>query len=310
MSSDDTSVPPKITTLVIDGKNMAMRSWYAFRGQLSVEGLGSTSLIHGSLAELFRYVAKYRPERTIITWDQKSVFRRKLWAGYKNRVSRLDDQAFSDLNYQMKIFREALTNLAVCQVECEGVEGDDLVALAVMNKSWRPTLIVSTDGDFWQLIREGVWIYDPRKKIHLGLPGFSRETGFDSPEHHLAFKCLKGDAGDGVPPVMNRLQEKNAKILARTLTFPEDITRITETAMGLDCQDLWVKHPDGDLAWPLLARNFRLVSLIAAVMMQKQSLSKVTFDFPKPNYDGFMSFCVKYKLSVVAKAYGEVCQYL
>jgi hypothetical protein len=109
---------------------------------------------------------------------------------------------------------------------------------------------------------------------------------------------------------MNRLQEKKAKVLARTLTFPEDITRVTETAQGLDCLDLWAIHPDGDLAWPLLARNFRLVSLIAAVMMQKQALSKVTFDFPKPNYDGFMSFCAKYKLSVVAKAYGEVCQYL
>jgi 5'-3' exonuclease len=304
MSSDDASVLPKIKTLIIDGKNLAMRSWYAYQGQLSVEGLGSTNLIHGSLAELFRHVAKYRPERTIITWDEKSAFRRKLWAGYKVRTSKLGPVQFNDIDYQMSIFREALGNLAVSQVQCTDVEGDDLVALAVMNSTWRPALVVSTDRDFWQLIREGVWIYDPRKKFHLGLTGFSRLTGFDSPGHYLAFKCLRGDPGDGVPPAVNRMGESKAKKLSRDLHLPS-LDQLREVS---DMQSMTF---NGDAETERnLARNFKLVSLHAALFIQKHALAEVTFDFPTPDYDGFMSFCAKYKLSVVAKAYGEVCQYL
>lgn len=284
-----------------------MRSFYAYSQALSAAG-EQTNLLHGSFLELFKHVKQFTPRRTILTWDSRSTFRQALWAGYKARKvgSGLTSQQFSSYNRQMAIFHEGLQYLNILQYANDGVEGDDLIALCTLQAENRPAVIVSTDRDFWQLIQAGVELYNPRTKSLLGLSGFTSETGFDSPAHHLAFKCIKGDAGDGVPPLLKRLGESKAKEFARLLTFPEEISRISETSQGLDCPPLWEKHLQQDLGWQELARNFKLLSLYAAVMIQKDILSRLKPLRGQRNYDRFMKFCQHYELNMVAKAYGEV----
>jgi len=293
---------PRCKTLVIDGKNLTVRSFFAYPGTLSADG-HTTNLLHGSFLELFKHVKMFQPATTIVTWDSKSVFRRVIHAGYKaGKRGTMSDVQFASFTVQQKIFEEGLTALGVCQMKVEGVEGDDLVALMVIIPENRPAVIISTDRDFWQLVRgDQVTIYDPRKKMLLAGSSFSMATGFDSPEHHLAFKVIKGDKGDGVPPAVIRMGEKKAIEAARHLKLMRADELVTRDPGGW----LAVEFEGFDAA--LIVRNFKLISLHAAVMYQLPQLVHLRDAIPpKPNWKRFLTFCQKYKLEMVAKAYGEV----
>lgn len=292
----------KCRCLVLDGKNLTIRSFFAYPGTLSADG-HATNLLHGSFLELFKHVKMFQPASTVVTWDSKSVFRRAIYAGYKaGKRGTMSDGQFKSFTVQQHIFEEGLTALGVVQMKVEGVEGDDLVAFTVIIPENRPAVIISTDRDFWQLVRgEQVTIYDPRKKTLLTGASFSMATGFDSPEHHLAFKVLKGDPGDGVPPAVIRMGEKKAIEAGRHLKLMRADELITH-----DPGSWLAVHFDGFDA-ELIIRNFKLISLHAAVMYQlPQLLHLRDITPPKPNWQRFLTFCKKYKLSVVAKAYGEV----
>lgn len=292
----------KCKTLVIDGKNLTVRSFFAYPGTLSASG-HLTNLMHGSFLELFKHVKMFQPEKTIVTWDSKSAFRRDVYSGYKaGKRGMMTDVQFESFSVQQIIFEEGLESLGVLQVKVDGVEGDDLVAFMVIIPENRPAVIISTDRDFWQLIRgDLVTIYDPRKKALLAGASFSMATGFDSPEHHLAFKVLKGDPGDGVPPAVIRMGEKKAIELAKQFKLPP-LDKVSDTF------DNWGLRDYGDLEFSKrCARNFKLVCLHYANVVQIEKL--VSFReaiAPKPNWKRFLTFCQKYQLEMVMKAYGEV----
>jgi len=298
----------RVKTLVIDGRNLTIRSFFAYPGTLSADG-HTTNLLHGSFLELFKHVKMFQPAKTVVTWDSKSTFRRGVYAGYKaGKRGTMSDVQFASFTVQQQIFEEGLTALGVCQMKVEGVEGDDLVAFTVIIPENRPAVIISTDRDFWQLVRgDQVRIYDPRKKSLLAGASFSMATGFDSPEHHLAFKVLKGDPGDGVPPAVIRMGEKKAIEMARTFRLPnldgESLRYGTGEYFAMTLQD--------DDLGGRCSRNYQLVSLHYAVMEQMQQLVHLReVQAPKPNWQRFLTFCKKYRLAVVAKAYGEVDRWI
>lgn len=294
-------------TLVFDGRNLTVRSFFAYPEALGVSGQG-TNLIHGALLEIFKFVQMFQPDKTVIAWDSrtKSVWRRQIYAEYKTaKRSSLSESQLKNLDRQQKIVREAIDNLAIQQFEVEGVEGDDLVALAVIMPESRPAVIVSTDRDFWQMVRgDQVKVYDPRKKFLLAGSTFHQHTGFDSPEHHLAFKVLKGDPGDGVPPAVKRMGEPKAKELAKKIIFPSIMENPdTFYNWGVPTDDL-------DLI-KRCSRNFKLISLHAAVVGQSaQIVHLMDRKVPKRDWDRFIKFCSKYELRNVAKAYTEVDKFI
>jgi 5'-3' exonuclease len=295
---------PRCKTLVIDGKNLTVRSFFAYPGTLSADG-HTTNLLHGSFLELFKHVKMFQPATTIVTWDSKSVFRREVYAGYKaGKRGTMTDVQFASFTVQHQIFEEGLTALGVCQMKVEGVEGDDLVAFTVIIPENRPAVIISTDRDFWQLVRgDQVTLYDPRKKTLLAGSSFSMATGFDSPEHHLAFKVLKGDKGDGVPPAVIRMGEKKAIEMAKTFKLP----RLDGDSLRYGPTEYFAVTLGDDDLGGRCSRNYQLVSLHYAVMEQMTKLAPLREAVvPKPNWKRFLTFCQKYKLEMVAKAYGEV----
>jgi len=292
----------KTSTLVVDSKNLIMRNFLAYPRWLAAEGGERTSMIHGSFLELFRQIRMFEPERIVATWDSPSIFRRKLLPTYKlgkdgQRRGAMTEKDYANFTGQLKIFREGLAALGVVEVKVEGVEGDDLVALATITKRLRPITIASTDHDFWQLVRDDVQIYDPRTKTCCTMENFPKFTGFDSPEHHLAFKVIKGDPGDSVPTAIPRLGEEKAKVLARQLQLPKSVL-LDELIMNIE------PFRTREIS-DALARNFKLVSLHAAVMIQSTLLSGVTFPETKGSWEGFLEFCQHYQLATVMKAYEE-----
>jgi len=294
----------KTKTLIVDGRNLIMRNFLAYPRHLAAEGGERTSLIHGSFLELFRQVRMFEPERIVMTWDSRSAFRQRLLPTYKlgrdgKRRGTMTEADYRDLSEQLEIFHGGLAALGVAEVKVEGVEGDDLVALFSMARVARPVTIASTDHDFWQLIREDVQIYDPRTKGCYNHLNFKRLTGFDDPDHHLAFKVIKGDPGDSIPPAIPRLGEEKARVLARLLEFPEtirsgEIEHLSEIILDVEpYRTVEIRR--------LLARNFKLVCLYAAVVIQLPLLGDVDAPAPRGSWEGFLKFCQRYQLATVMK---------
>lgn len=287
----------KAKTLLIDGKNMVMRNFFAFSAALSAGGV-STNLIHGSLLELFRHIKLFTPELIVVTWDSptRSVYRRAVYPDYKAKRGQMKPDAFKMMMQQYNLYREAIAALPIVQWEVEGVEGDDLIAYMAVQQANDPQVIISTDRDFWQLVRaDRVVIWEPKKKSLLTGASFAKTTGFDSPRHHLAWKCLRGD-GDEAPCALKGINDEKAKGVARQLKLPVP-GRVQRVVLeGYTNVDLLQN----------ISRNFELVCLHHAVICQLPQLMKLELDRPKPSYERFLQFCQKYRLKNVMEAYDDV----
>ena len=127
-----------------------------------------------------------------------STFRNEIYDKYKaNRP-----EPPEDLIPQFPLIREAARAFNVTVCELEGYEADDLIAtyarLAV--EAGATCTIVSSDKDLMQLVRPGVEMMDPIKKIKLGPEAVMEKFGV-TPDKVVDVQALAGDSTDNVPGV-------------------------------------------------------------------------------------------------------------
>ncbi len=124
------------------------------------------------------------------------TFRNKIYDKYK--ANRPDPP--EDLIPQFPLIREAARAFNVTVCELEGYEADDLIAtyarMAV--EAGGTCTIVSSDKDLMQLVRPGVELMDPIKKIKLGPEAVFEKFGV-TPDKVVDVQALAGDSTDNVP---------------------------------------------------------------------------------------------------------------
>ncbi len=125
-----------------------------------------------------------------------TTFRNEIYDKYKaNRP-----EPPEDLIPQFPLIREAARAFNVTVCELEGYEADDLIAtyarLAV--EAGGTCTIVSSDKDLMQLIRPGVEMFDPIKKVKLGPEAVMEKFGV-TPDKVVDVQALAGDSTDNVP---------------------------------------------------------------------------------------------------------------
>ena len=129
--------------------------------------------------------------------DAGSVtFRNKIYDKYKaNRP-----EPPEDLIPQFPLIREAARafNITVC--ELDGYEADDLIATyaRMALEAGGTCTIVSSDKDLMQLVRPGVELMDPIKKIKLGPEAVFEKFGV-TPDKVVDVQALAGDSTDNLP---------------------------------------------------------------------------------------------------------------
>jgi DNA polymerase I len=125
-----------------------------------------------------------------------TTFRNEVYDKYKaNRPPPPDD-----LIPQFPLIREAAKAFNVTVCELEGYEADDLIATyarIALEKGGTCT-IVSSDKDLMQLIRPGVEMLDPIKKVKLGPEAVMEKFGV-TPDKVIDVQALAGDSTDNVP---------------------------------------------------------------------------------------------------------------
>src|SRR5713226_2005997 len=127
-----------------------------------------------------------------------TTFRNEIYDKYK--ANRPDPP--EDLIPQFPLIREAAKAFNVTVCELSGYEADDLIAtyarLAV--EAGGTCTIISSDKDLMQLIRPGVEMMDPIKKVKLGPEAVMEKFGV-TPDKVVDVQALAGDSTDNVPGV-------------------------------------------------------------------------------------------------------------
>lgn len=188
--------------MVIDGSNLAHRSYHKFKNLKSNNG-SNTGLVYGFLRILNSYLVRFKPSHLVIIFDthesKQSNFRNNLIEGYKAHRSKIT-MDYEDFNKQTRLLRRILRLMGVQMIMDKkglGHESDDYIAWLVINHPGK-SIIISSDKDFCQLLSNKVKIFNPSKEIIIH-PQTCKDIMGYSPEECVDYLILNGDKSDDIP---------------------------------------------------------------------------------------------------------------
>src|SRR6186713_1497743 len=136
------------------------RAYHAIRGLTGPDGR-STNAVYGFTTMLRKLLADHAPEYIAASFDLAGpTFRDDLVADYKANRAPMP----SDLAEQIPLVHEACEALGVPILTSERFEADDVIGtLAVQAQAAGfDVAIVTGDKDFFQLVGNGIRIFNPR----------------------------------------------------------------------------------------------------------------------------------------------------
>jgi DNA polymerase-1 len=198
------------TLFLIDGSNQMYRAYHAIRGLTGPTGK-STNAVYGFVTMLRKLLTDHRPEYIAASFDlPTATFRAKLAADYKANRSAMPD----DLREQIAWVHEACEAMGVPIFTAEGFEADDVIGTLAMKAAAAgfEVAIVTGDKDFFQLVGDGIRVYNPRDEgTWYDAAGVQEKFGV-GPAQVVDVLALMGDTIDNVKGVPG-IGEKGARDL-------------------------------------------------------------------------------------------------
>jgi len=189
---------------LIDGSGFIFRAFHsspldAFRRSDGVY----TNAVNGYCALLMKMIDRARDDgaydyMAVIFDASRKNFRNDIYPEYKaNR-----DAPPEELRPQFALIREATVAFGLPSIELEGYEADDLIATYAREAEAQgiETIVVSSDKDLMQLVREHVHMFDPMKDLVIGPDEVMDKFGV-TPDKVVDVQSLAGDSTDNVPGV-------------------------------------------------------------------------------------------------------------
>ncbi len=193
-----TQVIPKTPLYLIDGSGFIFRAFHALPPLTRPDGTPVGAVL-GFVNMLMRLVRDQKINRIAVIFDAaRRNFRNDIYPAYKaNR-----DATPPDLIPQFPLIRDATRAFGIPAIELDGFEADDLIATyaRLALEAGDEVVIVSSDKDLMQLIRNGVSMMDPIKQTVLGPDAVFEKFGV-TPDKVVDIQALAGDATDNVPGV-------------------------------------------------------------------------------------------------------------
>ncbi|MDI1287907.1 MAG: DNA polymerase I, partial [Reyranella sp.] len=194
---DDGGDKPLRHLYLIDGSGYLFRAYHALPPMNRPDGTPINAVFGFCRMLVADLLDNSEIDHIAMILDAGSVtFRNKIYDKYK--ANRPDPP--EDLIPQFPLIREAARAFNVTVCELEGYEADDLIAtyarMAV--EAGGTCTIVSSDKDLMQLVRPGVELMDPIKKIKLGPEAVFEKFGV-TPDKVVDVQALAGDSTDNVP---------------------------------------------------------------------------------------------------------------
>src|SRR5215218_1260456 len=184
---------------LVDGSGYLFRAYHALPPMTRPDGVPINAVYGFCRMLVADLLDKPEVDHIAMILDAGEVtFRNEIYDKYKaNRPPPPED-----LIPQFPLIREAARAFNVTVCELKGYEADDLIAtyarMAV--EAGATCTIVSSDKDLMQLVRPGVELMDPIKKIKLGPEAVMEKFGV-TPDKVIDVQALAGDSTDNVPGV-------------------------------------------------------------------------------------------------------------
>jgi len=198
---------------LIDGSSQMYRAYHAIRGLTGPDGR-STNAIYGFATMLRKLLTDWSPEYIAASFDLPGrTFRDDLVADYKAHRAPMPP----DLAEQVPLVREACEALGVPVLTSDRFEADDVIGtLAVQARSaGYDVAIVTGDKDFFQLVDDGIRVFNPRDEgVWYDAGGVVQKFGV-RPDQVVDVLALMGDSVDNIKGVPG-IGEKGARDLIST----------------------------------------------------------------------------------------------
>ncbi|MGH9350407.1 MAG: DNA polymerase I [Vicinamibacterales bacterium] len=189
------------TLFLIDGSSQMYRAYHAFRGRgLSNQEGRTTHAVYVFVTMLRKLVNDHHPAYLAASFDLAGpTFRDRIVSDYKATRAAMPD----DLQEQINWVHDACEAMGVPILTSPGYEADDVigtVAARAASDGFDVT-IVSIDKDFFQLVHDGIRVYDPREDgTWYDEQGVVEKFGV-RPTQVVDVLALVGDTSDNVAGV-------------------------------------------------------------------------------------------------------------
>jgi DNA polymerase-1 len=151
------------TMFLIDGSSQMYRAYHAFRGRgLSNQEGQTTHAVYVFVTMLRKLIADHKPTYLAASFDLKGrTFRDDLAADYKANRAAMPDELAEQINW----VHQACEAMGVPIITAPGFEADDVIGTLALKaqQAGFDVAMVTIDKDFFQLVRDGVRVWDPRE---------------------------------------------------------------------------------------------------------------------------------------------------
>jgi DNA polymerase-1 len=198
------------TLFLIDGSSQMYRAYHAIRGLSGPDGR-STNAVYGFSTMLRKLLADQKPEYIAASFDLAGpTFRDELSKDYKANRAPMPP----DLAEQIPLVHEACEALGVPILTSERYEADDVIGTLARQarEAGFDVAIVTGDKDFFQLVGNGVRVFNPRDEgTWYNEAGVVEKFGV-RPDQVVDVLALMGDSVDNIKGVPG-IGEKGARDL-------------------------------------------------------------------------------------------------
>ncbi|MGE0153083.1 MAG: DNA polymerase I [Reyranellaceae bacterium] len=198
----ETKPGPKLGNLrnlyLVDGSGYIFRAFHALPPMTRADGT-PVNAVFGFATMLMKLMEDAATDHLAVIFDAgRETFRNQIYDQYKAHRPEPPEE----LVPQFALIREAVRAFNVPCIELPGYEADDLIATYAdqARALGANVIIVSSDKDLMQLVREGVQMLDPIKNRPIGEAEVLEKFGVP-PEKVVDVQALAGDSTDNVPGV-------------------------------------------------------------------------------------------------------------
>jgi DNA polymerase-1 len=185
---------------LIDGSALAFRSYYAFIRRPLLNSRGkNVSAVYGFASSLIKILEDIEPDYIVVAFDTpEPTFRHEEYEDYKATREAPPDELIE----QFPAIEELVETFGIPSIAMPGYEADDVIGtLATRARAEGvSSVVVSGDKDFFQLVGDGITVFDPGKDITY-TPATVEERFGVPPVKVTEVLGLMGDASDNVPGV-------------------------------------------------------------------------------------------------------------
>jgi 5'-3' exonuclease len=279
-------------TLIVDGTNLFIRS---FSVDSTTDNNGvPIGGVSGTLKSLRNIIRTVKPQKVICVFDGEggSIQKRRADPNYKSsrkskgligKHYKFQDpkKAEENVSWQFRQLHDILECLPVTVIVTDGCEADDCIGYIAQNAEYfgsTISIIATCDKDFYQLINQKTFVYNPATRNIIDTKWTIENTGFH-PNNWLFFKSINGDPSDNIKGVKGFGEKTIAKLFdvanEKELTIDVLQTKFEEE-QKVPKSKLVDKYKLLNENIDTIKKNWKLMSLKGDVMMSVRQKDKIT----------------------------------